>query len=279
MIKGDEGEKMDIQDFEALFIDKKKTLDEMEAFWNDRAKGFYETQKNSPDNIGEIITQFLVDEEILALHSSVIDIGSGSGRYTIPLAKIAQEVTALDLSESMLQFLQQEVESLGIDNVKTVHAPWGKEASKNKYSVAFSAMCSGIKSIKALEAMSEAATEYGVIVRYIKKSDDILEKYAKVTGNNEFFKSDARSNRETVQAFFNILWMLGYEPKIHYIDHVVDVQTTKEQLQSLYLRVYANDIDLATIKKLLDEKSTRDSLQVRKIYRLAILYWKTNEDN
>ena len=45
----------------------------------------------------------------------VLDVGSGAGRYALPLARAGAKVIALDPSEAMIQMLRQDAEAEGLD--------------------------------------------------------------------------------------------------------------------------------------------------------------------
>ncbi|NLW48169.1 MAG: class I SAM-dependent methyltransferase [Firmicutes bacterium] len=49
---------------------------------------------------------------------SVLEIGAGTGRYTLEIAPLVKQVTAIDISQGMLDCLFQKVASQGISNVK-----------------------------------------------------------------------------------------------------------------------------------------------------------------
>jgi len=53
-------------------------------------------------------------------NDSVLDIGCGNGVITIPLAKKANNVTAMDISGKMLEILTQKAEKSGIKNINTI---------------------------------------------------------------------------------------------------------------------------------------------------------------
>lgn len=52
---------------------------------------------------------------------SILDLGCGEGVVTIPLAKEVLEVTCVDSSAKMLEFLRENAEKEGLDNLKYVH--------------------------------------------------------------------------------------------------------------------------------------------------------------
>lgn len=57
-------------------------------------------------------------------HTSVLDVGAGPGRHTLPLARLASHVTAVEPSEAMRQQLEANVEDAGLTNVQIVAAEW-----------------------------------------------------------------------------------------------------------------------------------------------------------
>jgi 2-polyprenyl-3-methyl-5-hydroxy-6-metoxy-1,4-benzoquinol methylase len=55
---------------------------------------------------------------------SVIDIGAGSGRWTIPIARKAKNVTAVEPTKAMENLLRENVCTAGLTNVKIIAAAW-----------------------------------------------------------------------------------------------------------------------------------------------------------
>jgi SAM-dependent methyltransferase len=67
------------------------------------------------------------DEAILRIfrervkpEDSILEIGSGTGYYTIRFAKASKRLTAVDSNPRMVEHLKKEVEEKGIDNVEIV---------------------------------------------------------------------------------------------------------------------------------------------------------------
>lgn len=54
----------------------------------------------------------------------VVDVGAGTGRFSLAFAPHAAEVVAVDVSDGMLAVLRRDADQAGIDNVRTVHARW-----------------------------------------------------------------------------------------------------------------------------------------------------------
>jgi SAM-dependent methyltransferase len=62
----------------------------------------------------------------LSSDMTVLDVGCGSGRLAIPLAKRVRHVTALDQAPAMLELTKQNAEAESVRNIKTVNMDWTK---------------------------------------------------------------------------------------------------------------------------------------------------------
>lgn len=56
---------------------------------------------------------------VLESHHSVLEVGCGTGNYTVPVAQRCAEVLALDSSPEMLQYLRDRLTREGLSNVET----------------------------------------------------------------------------------------------------------------------------------------------------------------
>jgi len=93
---------------------KGKTADD----WDRRSTSFAKRHAQSP-----YTTKLL---EILQPKPwwRVLDIGSGPGNLTIPLAKQVDHVTAIDFSAKMLALLKEKATTQNITNISTIQASW-----------------------------------------------------------------------------------------------------------------------------------------------------------
>ncbi len=55
---------------------------------------------------------------------TVLDIGAGTGRLAIPIAKQVKSVTAIDQSSAMLAYLQENMEKEGVENITLINKRW-----------------------------------------------------------------------------------------------------------------------------------------------------------
>ncbi|MCR2099495.1 class I SAM-dependent methyltransferase [Campylobacter upsaliensis] len=110
--------------------------------WDKKAKNY---AKFSP-TLNTIQKQSFEEFQKLGLDfkdKSVIDIGCGTGVWTLHLAFLAKEILALDNSKAMLAILQEDASKLGFSNIKSVNLSFEnfmKENANLRFDIAFLSM-------------------------------------------------------------------------------------------------------------------------------------------
>ncbi|WP_420208765.1 class I SAM-dependent methyltransferase [Candidatus Electronema sp. JC] len=99
--------------------------------------------------------------------AAVLDIGCGTGIYTLPLAKRAARVTGLDLSEGMLLRLEAERQQHGLENVTTVQGPWSDEAVakhglEKAFDIVWAAMTPAVRTVEDVARMNRCSRRWCV---------------------------------------------------------------------------------------------------------------------
>ncbi len=87
--------------------------------WDKRAKKFNESVMQHTERTERQIAKLELKPEY-----TVLDVGAGTGRLSIPIAKQVKSVTAVDPSKGMLACLQENVERDGITNVTSINKRW-----------------------------------------------------------------------------------------------------------------------------------------------------------
>lgn len=94
------------------------------AFWQERALRYDQT--GSLARAAPAVVQRVAD--LVWPGATVLEIGAGTGEFTLPVARRAARVTALDLSAHMLAELRRKMDEAGLGNVTPVEGDW--EATK-----------------------------------------------------------------------------------------------------------------------------------------------------
>lgn len=89
-------------------------------FWDRRARGFHRSTRESANS--DPFHLFM--RERVTSQNSVLDVGAGTGRFSLALAPLVQRVTALEPNTSMLSYLRSEIDASGASNVFTVQSSW-----------------------------------------------------------------------------------------------------------------------------------------------------------
>ena len=98
----------------------RKTLDDDAVnYWDKYATQFNEYIVQSKERTEEQISKIKLNPEY-----TVLDIGAGTGRLAIPIAKRIKTVTAIDPSKGMLTYLQENVEKEGVKNITCINKRW-----------------------------------------------------------------------------------------------------------------------------------------------------------
>ncbi len=264
-------------DLISIFEQKLKSNNEpiktVEENWDQKAKTFYQNQVIGSTYFNDAVPSLLEQKGILTPSANVLDIGSGSGRYAISLAKRCQSVHALDLSSKMLQFLHQEIEKNNLDNIHTIKSPWPATEKIGEFDIAFAAMCPATRSVEALVEMSNVAKGYGVICQFTASTDSVIE----VLKNEQLITEEIKgphNDRDLLQSYFNILWELGYQPEISYLRDTFELTMSLNEAFDTYKRRYAY-LDPEQLKYILKTIQQDEAIRSVKNTTLAVISWET----
>jgi 2-polyprenyl-3-methyl-5-hydroxy-6-metoxy-1,4-benzoquinol methylase len=97
-------------------------------FWRPVAHRFVPPKKgeSAPDDTVERLAELVSTEE------TVLDVGAGGGRLTIPLAEYCSHVTAVEPSEAMREQLTATAEAWDVNNISVVADRW-EEATVDQH--------------------------------------------------------------------------------------------------------------------------------------------------
>ncbi|EHZ4885423.1 class I SAM-dependent methyltransferase [Campylobacter lari] len=124
--------------------------------WNKKAKSY---ARYNPD-LNEI--QKATFAKLGSLQGkSVVDIGCGSGVWTLHLAQKAKSVLGVDSSSTMLEILQEDAKTHAISNVKTLNLDFENFYKNNntKFDLAFLSMSPALQNEKDYKAFLSLASK------------------------------------------------------------------------------------------------------------------------
>lgn len=124
----------------------------MIAFYNNNAAGYDQEQEEF--SFVRFPEQKIVIDAIhqLAQKShSVLEIGAGTGRFTLEIAPFVKQVTAIDVSRNMLACMSKKIDDLGFSNIRQIQGDFMETTFNEQYDLIIS--FSAIEYIKDKEAL------------------------------------------------------------------------------------------------------------------------------
>ncbi|EFO9213285.1 class I SAM-dependent methyltransferase [Campylobacter lari] len=124
--------------------------------WNKKAKSY----ARYSSNLNEI--QKVTFAKLGSLQDkSVVDIGCGSGVWTLHLAQKAKSVLGIDSSSAMLEILQEDAKTHAISNIRTLNLDFENFYKNNntKFDLAFLSMSPALQNEKDYKAFLSLASK------------------------------------------------------------------------------------------------------------------------
>lgn len=175
--------------------------------WHGKAREFDErvtARWQQQDSSREFLRQTLLDYP----ESTVLDIGAGSGAWSLFLSPMAASVTALDPSESMVQCLREQVIRKHVSNIKIIEASWPDvEIEKHDVSLCSHAMYNAKDLSAFLLAMQKVTTRRCILLIRAPHPQGVMAQAARHLWGHGF-------DSPSFQIAYNVLLDLGIFPNV-----------------------------------------------------------------
>jgi molybdenum cofactor cytidylyltransferase len=202
-----------------------------------------DTFRDDPDRVGDPVL------DALLVHARAdetwLDIGSGAGRYALPLARRVREVVAVDPSPAMLGALRELQAEHGIENVRPISGRWPPDPSTPEGSALAEALgplpCADVALIAHVsydvedvlpfvEAMEEAARRLCVAILMERTPAAAAEAFwPEVHG-------EPRVPLPALGAFVELLEARGRSPEVVLADRIARRWRDRDEVASLVRR-------------------------------------------
>ncbi len=214
--------------------------------WDSRAREWAQDlktdslfQKKLDERVQET-TKYLKDQGLLNPDVSIIDIGSGSGRFTVEFAKRAGHVTGIDISPEMLNLGKNYALSEGVFNVSFTECDFKQADIENlgwrkQFDLVFSAMSPATGNMSGLNKMNAMSRGYCFNCSPIEETDELKNKIQKQLFG-KYKEQESLWSERYFYSLFNLLWLDGYLPITSYhTQKVSDFVEVNEGLISYYV--------------------------------------------
>lgn len=216
--------------------------------WDKKAKN-YSRYNEEIDSFEQGIFETLSSLHVNFQNKTLLDIGCGTGVYTLHLAKKCSHVDAIDSSVQMLELLKEDAKKLHIDNINTKVTTWKNFIlPKGQYDIAFCTMSPALSCDEDFQKASNCAKTKIYLGWAGKRETQIIEALFEAHGSvytppngaqkvknwlekNKYFyqivpfEETKVRTREFTKAVENFSWHLdvrGVKPNIDTIKAVVE---------------------------------------------------------
>ncbi len=245
----------------------------MKNFWNTlKAKWYREGLKYSefPDRALSIILPLTKDCK------TFLDVGSGCGTLSLPLAENGKKVTALDPSHAMIEILKEEIQIRKIKGIECIETEWGKKKIKPHDAV----ICANVPPLLkgAEDFIKDAERLAKKAVFLIEGADPNADRFYykelyPLLFNKEFLP------RNDYLSTYNTLHRLGIYANVEIIEYNFDQPFTDineaVEFWKEYIPLVTEEFD-SKLKGFLEKKlvETKDGLMAKFSKKSALMWWR-----
>lgn len=160
------------------------------SFWDKMAKRYPRYDDDAMRNDVNYILSFAEQKGVLFSDKEILDIGSGTGTISIPLAlRGAKHIKAIDASDAMLQILIEDAFNAHVKEcMSTYLGDWSSFELIQKYDIVIASMTPAIGNEQDIEKLLSATKNIGIYVCWGKYKinnfvDTLLERHGLTTQN------------------------------------------------------------------------------------------------
>lgn len=96
-------------------------------YWARRAEGYRKFARQATPGADSFLDCVLLQ---VTPEDTVLDVGAGTGRHALVLARHASQVIAVDPSKAMLGYLREDAAAEGLTNIEVVEGGWPEAATR-----------------------------------------------------------------------------------------------------------------------------------------------------
>lgn len=271
----------------------KMTIDEIRKQWTNTSTKDIEASVEMWDNISENfnakpVPDWETDRLLKLLNKwipftkdmTALDVGCGTGVYSIALAEKIKHAVGIDLSPKMIEFANEKARVHGTENTEFICSDWAaldieKEGFKGHFDLAFANMTPSVFSAETFEKLNACSKKYCLMAQGTRRKSTLSDHLRTLIGLKEKYTSID----DSVSYAFQLLWAQGYSPKIEYHDDVWERENTLEEAYSWYiprLRTYKTltEEDEATVKEYLQSRLVDGKIKETVTTTIVTMYWE-----
>jgi len=244
-----------------------KTLREK---WDKKAQN-YNRYTEETDVLEATICRYIIEAGIVLDGKSVLDIGCGTGAYTLRMAQRAQHIDAIDISPAMLEILAKDAQSIGLHNIRTHQSSWEDfSLPVQPYDIAVATMFPALKEDQHFQKMHDAAATKLFLGWGGKRGTELIE---------ALFETHGGTYRPPNSATVLKAWLEQEHHPYRVIEHTeekIRIKPWEEAIEnySWHLKVRGMPPDREKIREVLEQyRNAQGDVVERTLNYLNLVIW------
>ena len=228
---------------------------------------------------GQDRIQWSIENLGLKPDSRVLEIGSGPGVLSVPIAKKVSHVTVVEPSAGMLQVLNEYAQEEGVDNIRCIEKRWEDVTDDDitsPFDVVFASMSLGMPEIRsAIEKMNRYSSGTVTLIWFADEPGfEKIYRYIlpEITGMEH-------SPMPKADILFNLAYSLGLYPEASYCKFSLCQKFADEDEVAEFFRYQHHikfDKESEVFKRYMNEhmkKSESGEIEHTELYHCMVLRW------
>ncbi|WII09314.1 class I SAM-dependent methyltransferase [Methanomassiliicoccales archaeon LGM-DZ1] len=245
--------------------------------WDARA-GLFDTPVPGPEDpfVALVLGKSRPDPSF----STLLDIGCGTGTYSLAMASRFRSVLGLDISPAMIGRARRKAEERGASNAEFRVSDWSAaDAGRiGRHSVVIAHMTPAISSPETFAKMEAVSGGWCFYSGYISRGNPVWDEVYRITGI-----PGALTESDRLLYAVDILWKAGMRPRIEYIREHRSRMLSEEEALSVYLDGARAFADISPIQEREIADAVRSRLEDGRLRDesdpvIGTVYWNTEEN-
>ena len=263
---------------------KRRCHEKPGEMWDKRAEEFNRSTRGRSERTDRQVASLKLDPDY-----TVLDVGAGTGRLSVPIAKIVKQVTAVDQSRGMLSYLEENMAEGGLSNYKAIQKRWEDVelgADLEPHDVVIASHSLGMFDLQeALEKMNAAAKKRVYIFTAAGKwfFDDLEEELWERVYDRPLRRGRGGGFRSDYMLLYNILHDMGIYANVEIRDseHVQRYESLDEAVERWEEGREILEENEPLLREYLAKNLTEegDGLIFRRRTKSAMIWWQKSESS
>ncbi len=248
----------------------------MKKFWNFKAKKyprpFEKKVLRETKNVIKLLNSLGVDLD----SKEIIDIGCGTGIYSLIFDQKAKKIFCLDFSSEMLRVLKEEADKNSITNIEILQkdfSRWDIKKYQKCFDISFASMTPAVRSLGDILKMEKLSRKWCVYIGWTgKRENKVMEEVYSLFNLKPY----------TPNGYFDVKEILE-KRNIKYKTHIFETSwewegTIDEAVDEFSQRILLDikKLNRKKIRKYLCEKFKNGIVKTKTVASEGILVWKVN---